>query len=691
MQPAPEHRREAACQDRWAAPGGWPASRLRPSGWIVALLLAWVGGAGALTIELSANPKRVPADGTSTITVTAVVRDGATLVREGVAVVFVTSAGGLLGPGEQGSGAVQARVPVSGGRAQVLLRAPNYETSAQLTASIPERAGTPVDQLSVSFGALSAASVAVDNLIRVRASYLCYYPEPSLMILEAIGDAVLTYQGVEIRAPRLHLDLQDYLVVARDLRGELSIGLGPPPYKPRVQGDQGPPYSGEALAVELRSFHGACYSAQSGEMVHFSGRSLARVSPKPTPAGLFDPFDVSAAKLSLRARRAVVYPDRKIRFDRPKFYVGDKQVLSLPYYFEHLGYSASAGMALSQMISYSTQDGLVVDFPYYFDMGDRHTNELRLARGRRTGLFGRQTGFQLLYNHHTDLKRNRGDFDLTVDNITERPGVSFQRTQRFSATTFGGLSATWPQFRNFYSNANLYSTVGPGSVSVTANADYLRGAGAGLSANANAVWQSYPWRVRPLRARCSVALGTGYSRLFGGRDLWRENVSFSLDREPWRPTRGGSLLPSAGLRYQYTVGEGHETALTCNTFYRQELTRQMSVTMGYTFDTAWSTRTARPDRHQFTANWQWDRLPWWRGYAFANYSVRDRTLSSSLLLDRRLTQHLGAEAQAVWQDGPYGSFHETELSLYRTLGIRELRLRYNVERGKVFFELDNQF
>lgn len=646
---------------------------------------------GAITVSLAASPDRVPADGASLITVTAEVRENGNLMPSGVNVRFSTTAGDLFDVGGAGAPAQTLLVAVQSGYARCLLRATTYDTRVLITAAV-DRPDGRLDRIEVSFGRLEGPAETYDNIIKVRGDLIEYAPDGAYQVMEVIGNGAVSYQGVEIRAGKIQIDLQDYLLIARDYLREVTIGTRPPPYDAEALADSSkPPYGGEKLILDLRTFNGAIYSAQRGETVLFNGRFLSRAKDRPLAPGTFDLFDLSEVKIWIRARFAAIYPYEKIRFDRVRFFVNDQQVMSLAYHFEPLGYQAMAGPAFTQVVNYSTQDGWILDLPYYFDVGDRHTNEFRLTRGVRSGLFGRERGLQLVYHHHTDLKGDKGSYDFLIDEIGKNFGLQYSRQQRFDPYTYGTLSLAWPRHSNFFSNASLYTPAGPGNVSMSLNVDYLTGFGSGFSANTNVVWTSRPVRLPAIDSSLTGSIGANYSHSVGGFDFYRQNASLSLSRTPWYIGRTATLQPYGGIRFANTIDGAKEVAFTFNTVFRQQLGSSMNYSLGYTFDTAYNTEFSLPDRHLLTFNWGLYREGAWNGYAFANYNLADTTFSASLLVDYSLTRHWGVEAQTIYQSSRAGSFSESELWLYRILGARELRLRYSLERGRIFFEIDNSF
>ncbi len=663
------------------------------------MLLALAGAAQARSIDLVARPTRVPADGVSTITISAIVRDGAALVSDSVAVLFTTTAGELTEFGGGGLGGQQMLVQTQGGRAQVQIRATTYETTALIMASLRDGGATATAQTTVVFGTQAVESIQFEDILKVSAAYLAYHPDASLMTMECLGDVEVSYQGVEIRAPRMQIYVGDEMLVARDFQGRISVGVGPPPYPEPKEGEEaptGPPYFGDALLFDLRTMNGALYSTRSGVTQFFAGRTLQPMEPMELPPDSFDMIDIATEGIVIRSKKALIYPNEKIRFDQPQFYAAGKRMFSLPYYFEPLGYYASGGLpagpaGFSQYISYSSQDGLIVNFPYYFNMSDLATNEITLARGGRSGVFSRETGWQVYYRHYAELPYNTGDWSFTVDRIGKQFGLSYTRDQRFGQSTYTSLAVTWPEHRNLYSNANLYTRLGPGSLNLTANLDNLAGPGGGIYHNTNVVWQSNPLRVPALGgSRFAMALGAGYSHAVGGRDYWRQSASLTWDHTPWRVNRGGMIFPYAGLRFSNTLHGNREIALTFNTSYRQELPGGMSLGLGYTFDKSWNTLYNLPDRHLLSLDWQLLSSKW-RSYIYGSYSIRDTAVSASALVDYSLSKHWGLQAQTVWQTSNYGSFSETEFWVYRLLGGREIRLRYNIERQRIYFEIDNAF
>ncbi len=666
--------------------------RLAWGPWLLLCLVTPVPA--AMTLSLSVDRRRVPADGLSEVTVTAQVRRDGSLLSSGADVRF-TCTQGVLGEYGGSSRSQIVDVPVRSGFAKCVLRATNFETSSVVTAYLLGDTSGATDRVEVIFGSEPNGPQTFDTLIRVKGDYIWYGPESSCQILDVIGHAGVTYQGVEIHANRIQIDLQDYLLLAKDLYQGVTIANGPPPYDAKAFKEaRKPPYKGEALAMDLRSLTGSVYSSSLGETITFSGRNLARQPDRPPSQGMFDLFDLDGATIWIEAKGAAIYPSDKIRFDRAKFFVNGSKVLSLPYHFESLGRNGQLGPALSQVVNYSSRDGFIVDFPYYFDVGDRHTNEFRLTRGIRTGLFGRTTGFQLSYAHHAEMKAGRGQWDFVIDDMVGAFGVQYHRQERWDPYTFSTFSFAWPRHRNFYSNQTLYTPVGPGNVSMTMNADYLRGDppyDRGFQFGNNVVWQSNPMRMTAVDSNFTMSMGLGYTHTLVGPDQFTQSVSLGVTKNPWTFGGGGSVQPFAGVRLQNAWDGSREVALTFNTAYRQPIGQTQSFSLGYTLDKAYNNRYRVPLRQLVTLNWQLYKEFQWTGYAYGTYNLNDRSLTASGMVEWYATRHWGFAGQTVYQTSPLGSFRESEVWVSRVIGTRELRLRYSLERARLSFELDNSF
>ena len=152
-------------------------------------------------ILLRADPEVIAADGQSSATLLAEVRDrqGAFVV-DGTIVRFTTTAGVINPSVETRSGVVR-----------VTLRSSAEPAVAEVTATAGTRA---MARVRVTFSTEAIGAQQVAPFARIQAQSLQYLPDKDL--IDAAGDVRLTYRGVFIIADRLQLDVASLRVVAQN-------------------------------------------------------------------------------------------------------------------------------------------------------------------------------------------------------------------------------------------------------------------------------------------------------------------------------------------------------------------------------------------------------------------------------------------------------------------------------------------
>src|SRR2546428_1896627 len=181
--------------------------------WRIGLLLAALPLAsparGALgSLALRATPEIVRADGHSTTTVTAEVRDsGGGIVPDGTPVHFTTSAG-----------QIDAVVPTVAGRARATFTSDAIAGVAQISAF----AGASSATISVRMAEDPNALAPRSRVLSLHGKYVAY--SESRGILEAIGDARLSWKGQSITAQEVQADLGNNVINRFQYAPALAVG-----------------------------------------------------------------------------------------------------------------------------------------------------------------------------------------------------------------------------------------------------------------------------------------------------------------------------------------------------------------------------------------------------------------------------------------------------------------------------------
>jgi len=133
----------------------------------------------------------------------------------------------------------------------------------------------------------------------------------------------------------------------------------------------------------------------------------------------FHQLDPLPTKTWILCSQATVVPHEQIQFRRPQFYLDsfDHKLYSLPYHVLDLRYG-SGGTFFNSQISLTSDAGLSVDFPVYYDASDSHVGSLhfrQVARGSSnySGTSGFQMGLEQEY-----LLGDYADGGFYVDDIT---------------------------------------------------------------------------------------------------------------------------------------------------------------------------------------------------------------------------------------------------------------------------------
>jgi hypothetical protein len=166
---------------------------------------AAVDGATSGSIRVTLQPSQLLADGQSTATVVADVRDAnGDRVPDGTPVRFTTTAG-----------AIEAVVLTTSGIARAIFTAAAIPDTAQITVVAEDATATARLPMLSQLPDVKEGR----TIVRVDGRYVAY--DEQRRILEAVDDATLRYRGVTVTARRLQLDLNtDTLRADGDVRVE---------------------------------------------------------------------------------------------------------------------------------------------------------------------------------------------------------------------------------------------------------------------------------------------------------------------------------------------------------------------------------------------------------------------------------------------------------------------------------------
>lgn len=379
---------------------------------ITALLCAF---AVAYADQLTAFPTLSVADGRSTTTITADVRDSSgKRVADGTRVVFNTTLGSFR----------ESIVTTTNGYARAILVSGATAGVAKITAT-PLSGGSSPSTLEFEFvGDRSLLSSAREYIEIVAPGVMQYTTDSQLIGASGANKGVTVhYRDISVEADDLQLSIGSYELRARKARlhigkftkefDELYLklnqrrGYGTTTF--RAHPPQTVIMQGKWLAFGVEKDDGSVPVELPPEQDRYG---LVEIKgPEITPALTVAPEsnfkfeDLAGAPSRISAKKAIVFPNKQIQFQKADLYVADTHIMRLPLYQLSMEDASSSPIITEQLVK--VQDNqLAVNYPYFLSLKPGQTSLLRFrtADTYGTGLTT-STGAYLDY----ELNWNRGD------------------------------------------------------------------------------------------------------------------------------------------------------------------------------------------------------------------------------------------------------------------------------------------
>jgi len=321
----------------------------------IALALLVSAGHASLVgarLTLRADPDRVPADGESVVAISIEVLDAAGRpVPDGTSVHLVTTHGQIVSP-----------VETIGGLAQTTLTASSIAGTAVVSAMV----GADRATIEVEFMPTPGSASPGSELIDLTAEDLSYGPEARLFV--ATGNARLRSEMIAIAADALEYDLMSNSVRAQ---GNVVLTAN----EKNLRGD--------AVRYRLTSLTGRLLRvSEQPEILTVEGEALRTRPDSSNDPCLWYPTPTRDSETWVRARRAAIYPGRRVVLDHPTFYMGETRVMTLR---RHV-FDPRFGRALfGNTFGYSTLLGAAVDFPIYYRASGHQVGALHITNNRNLG------------------------------------------------------------------------------------------------------------------------------------------------------------------------------------------------------------------------------------------------------------------------------------------------------------------
>jgi len=608
--------------------------------------------AASASIEMQSFPTMSVADGRSTVTISATIRDNdGRLVPDGTNVIFSCDRGTFREP----------IVATQNGVARAILQAGDVAGMAKITASaISFSATATLDYEFVSDR--SMLSSAKEYIELSSPTDLRYSLDRKIM--EASGadrTAVLTYRDIEIRADDIQVTIPTYEVRAKNailkigdeevecgqlyFRMAQRFGFGSTTYKYRPQ--------------SLQPFGSGVRLVDGDERETFGVAEIrpGQIKPPgaPVPPQLFVMQDIGDSATLIAARHATAYPRKEVQFQRASIIMGGATVMRMPLYVVSM-YTNTPQLTDSMIKINDNQ--LAIDYPHYLSLRPGHTSLLRLSMGRSAsrgvgGSRGIFLDYEMLWNKGDEMMGSakvqslgRTDWGITAQQyfkLNQHTDLSAQLDLPAHRSLFGSvaLSSQLPGYQ-LYATANHNQTIsgerfqnGQLAVSLEKNPIKIKGTpidvrygltasrtiteGSGVSAGQSVAGIRGVARLSPVyfSSEGSLNANLNVSKLYGSGTTSGLSIAGNLTAS--QGFRGGGLAVS----YDY-VDDGY----TSKFLGRHQLSGRLNYFMGNAALNAFLLQSIDVDRMsmQIDASYRFSR-DWRISYAY----TYDRYLSEGFL------------------------------------------------------------
>ncbi len=633
-------------------------------------------------IRLTCFPAISVADGRSTVTVNADIRDqNGRTVPDGTQVVFSTSNGTFR----------ENVVQTFNGLARAILVSGTIPGTATITASaLSYNANATLDIEYV--GDRSLLSSANEYIEVVAPKYLMYSSE--MRTLGAAGEeraVKLRYKDIEIEADDLQLKVPSYEVRARHAR--MRFGKETREYDQLYMKLNN--RKGTGLTVFPSTFVRLSpsypfFDVESGQrdrlgLVDISSTGIKASAGLNDPK-LFDFEDLGDSMTLISSKKAVVYPAKEIQFHKADIVVGSAKVMRLPLF--QISTQTSTPIVTDQFVNV-TNNQLAINYPHYLSLKPGETSLLRLRSGTR---YGRGTGAAGGTFLDYELNWNRGDDmdgGMTVSALGRTDwGINMHQYLRLGDRTTASAQIDFPANRSLFGSASINRQFDGFQASLSANA------GRTLRGFPYANQQYYltvekdPTKIGKLPLRLFYGIGASESSVrTDNYSRFQQSVGLRtrLQMLPLSIGRASSLNASLSLSQQsgHNVQQGF--ALGGATALSTRISKDASLLLTYEYlDDGFNSQLI--GRHKLSAQTYWN----------AGRTTLSLFAAKSLDIDRtNIFGDLSYRFNGLWRTGlGYSldryqgqSLLDYSVLLGYRIGFREVGLSWSNRTHRIGFEL----
>lgn len=615
------------------------------------------------SIDLSANPSSIPADGKSICTITAEVRDkDGKFVENGTEIRFSASSGVIEETGETSSGVARVR-----------LESTDIQGTCIVTATWVE--GQATSQINVQFGDVEAQPRGPRYVSVDADDYLAYSVD--YKVLEALGNVKIRYRSLEMQAHEVQVDMEKNRIIARG-------GADDPVKLVTSEGVK----EGSLFTCDLMGSRSFLISSERGEVVQVD---FTKAKPEIIKAEEisyspeeFDFADLSDSSVLFKAKQATVFPYDKIQFKKANLYVDGKRMFTLPLYVLSLTGNQADG---DQYVGYST-GGLTFNLPAYYSLSPTSSGALLARYGESTGWgeYGQKPGWFMDLRQKYTTDNSQGVF--TLSQITSGDwGAHFTHSQQLDDRTNGYLYLDYPSHRDISANLNLNRSFDQFNVGLGLYGDIYEEGSDSFITDLDIQTRQKPFGKLPFKYSLSSS-----SECSWGSGLYAKNFTQSLRgnlyMNPKKLSSNLTLRSSLGLGYIMGNPSLSGMSTLANAVLDWRPSTYNSVQLSYQLSNRASVHSSTSGASQsVSAVCSFGDGKNWRGYLYALRGLDRPTTTISGDLSYRIGNNWRAGIRSFVADYGSSSFNNLELELGYSIDSREVIAVWSQSEKKVMFEL----
>lgn len=648
---------------------------------VAVLLAATVSFAQKAALTLSSFPSISVADGHSTVTITAEVRDlNGSIVRDGTPVVFETN----LGQFRQNS-AVQTK----NGFARAILTAPGVPGTAKIRANVFSLNASAV--LEIDFVNDRSLLDTAKEFVEVTSNEKVVYSNND-RVVEASGKdfgAVVKYRDIIVKAAEVQFKPSTYELRARG--AHLTLGKRTANFRElyiKLNQRRGFGIVSRIETVPVVERVGVGVSVTMKEHATLEAFDVTPTGVVPHEGDLnmssLSFTDISNAVSTVEAKKAVVFPSRGIQFQRASVRLGGQSVMSVPLFQVDL--NTSSPIITEQFLDVSNSS-VAVNYPYYLSLKPGESSALRLRYGNRYSRGLGATGGTYLdyeYNWNQGAKMEGG---LTVSGLARDDwGVGMRQFWQPNSETSVTAQVDVPAHRSIFSSLGVnrrfsgFQTNLNWQYGKSLSGDKFQSDSLGLNLDAD------PIAVGP-ELSLNVGLTAQQQRITGLASSSRQGAGLSarLDTRPLVLTRTDTLFVSYGATRWF--GNDISAPLT----QVASLNLSSNWFPGFFLQTAYeySQDGFTEDvlgRHRLTMDGVFSSGRF-AARSYVGKSLDLDRLSANFNLDYRFNRTWRLSAGYLFDRYAGETFLEQTLVLGYRLGFREIGLSYSTRTKRLGLEL----